>query len=58
MLFSKKFMAKVSPCRNNHKVSSLSNLSSIFEFVILSEAKDLLFVGQSPNHSGEEKPDK
>ena len=34
---------------------SLFKTCHLFKLVILSEAKDLLFAGQSPNHSREEQ---
>jgi hypothetical protein len=44
MLFSKKFTAKASLCRSNHDASFCKTCHPVFKFVILSEAKDLLFV--------------
>jgi len=51
MLFSKKSTGKALLCHNNRRLSSI-------KFVILSGAKDLLFAGQSPNHSSEEESEK
>ena len=47
MLFSKKSTAKALLCRNNRDASFCKTCHPVFRFVILSEAKDLLFVAES-----------